>query len=151
MADLEVLDRGQLEPLGLDGAPKIDELLHGPEVGARRHAPAVRHRLCVWDPRAAGHVVDEVGDDRLGARLPSEPEVLRRQHLLVEPEPWFHSCLLVRSPVVFVAAIGIHGACPGGGAPPGEARADSLCFLQCRNGVAVRDLEAGDVGDSAGP
>ena len=98
VADLEVLEGRKLEPLRLDGAAKLDELLDGPDVEARRDPPAVRHGLRVRDPRAARHVVDEMGDDRLGARLPGEPEVLRRQHLLVEPQPRFHPYLLVASP-----------------------------------------------------
>ena len=90
VADLEVLERGQLEPLGLDGPTQVDELVDRPDAAARGDAPATRHRLRIRDARPAGHVVDEVRDDRLRPRLPREPEVLGRQHLLVQAESRLH-------------------------------------------------------------
>src|SRR5262249_18629491 len=77
------------------GTTEFDELVDRPDVETGGHAPSVRHCLRIGDARAARHVVDEVRDDRLGARLSGEPEVLRCEHLLVEAQPRFHRYLLV--------------------------------------------------------
>src|SRR5262249_34677317 len=126
MADLEVLEGGQLEALSLDGTPELDELVDRPDVETGGHAPSLRHRLRIGDARAARHVVDEVRDDRLGARLPGEPEVLRCEHLLVEAQPRFHRYLLV-------GRLPAHGAARVGGRPVWLPR--SSFYLQWRNGV----------------
>ena len=92
---VEILDRGQGQPLGLDGFAEVCQLLDRPElVLVLNDPPALTGAFRLGDARTAMEVVDPVRDDVGGAGLAGKAEVLRRQHMTIEPEPELHRYIL---------------------------------------------------------
>ncbi len=87
MRRVEILDRLELEPGGLDVASNLDEFLERPELVriARETPTPVRAGGLVVGPAvpAAFEVIDEMSHDVGGASLARELQVFARKHVTV--------------------------------------------------------------------